>query len=145
MQEGRKPGGAVGRLDQEQAGTSRSESFEEGLGGGGSQEEQTGPDKLALGSPMRTPNSYRPAIGMEGGRAGLLTSEEEEEEWVDYSVNEGFGELWADRTERVKAASPHSALPGWKLVALIAKANDELLQEQLAVSCISLIQQVGVG
>ena len=62
----------------------------------------------------------------------------EEEHAMDYSVNEGFGELWHDRIERLRLSSPHSSLPGWRLAAFIVKSNDELLQEQFAVGCISL-------
>ena len=59
---------------------------------------------------------------------------------VDYS--EGFGELWADRSRRIAEASPFSCIPGWGLSAFIVKSNDELLQEQFAVSLVSEFDRI---
>jgi len=61
----------------------------------------------------------------------------DDNEQIDYTINEGFGELWQERLERLRAGSPHAALPGWAVHAFIVKSHDELLQEQFAVSLIS--------
>jgi len=59
-----------------------------------------------------------------------------------YSPSEGFGELWSQRVDRLRAASPRGDEPGWRLFAMIVKADDELLQEQLAVSFIAQLGRV---
>jgi phosphatidylinositol 4-kinase len=68
------------------------------------------------------------------GTRGARAADDEED--FDYSVNEGFGELWQERADRMRATSPYANLPGWALHAFIVKSNDELLQEQFAVSLI---------
>jgi len=60
----------------------------------------------------------------------------EDEEEFDYTVNEGFGELWQERADRLRASSSYASMPGWAVHAFIVKSNDELLQEQFAVSMI---------
>ena len=41
-----------------------------------------------------------------------------------------FPERWRDKERRLAQASPFSAHPGWRLVPVIVKANDDLRQEQ---------------
>ena len=41
-----------------------------------------------------------------------------------------FAERWRDKELAVAAASPFSHLPGWRLMPVIVKANDDLRQEQ---------------
>ena len=53
---------------------------------------------------------------------------------TDYGA--GFGELWAERVFRLRKASPSSSLPGWTVKAFIVKSNDDLLQEQFAMTLI---------
>jgi phosphatidylinositol 4-kinase len=43
-----------------------------------------------------------------------------------------FAERWREKEARVAATSPHSHLPGWRLMPVIVKANDDLRQEQFA-------------
>jgi len=66
----------------------------------------------------------------------------EDEDAIDYTNKEGFGELWQERTSRLRAASMHGGRPGWRLMAMIVKAHDELLQEQFAVQLIFDFQRV---
>ena len=68
--------------------------------------------------------------------ATRFTHESEDDDDFDYTISEGFGELWQERIDRLRLTSPFSALPGWTLHAFIVKSNDELLQEQFAVSLI---------
>ncbi|EOD40546.1 hypothetical protein EMIHUDRAFT_69673 [Emiliania huxleyi CCMP1516] len=62
-----------------------------------------------------------------------------------YSPEEGFGELWSQRVDRLRAASPRGGEPGWRLFAMIVKADDELLQERLLRPrlAVSFIAQLG--
>jgi hypothetical protein len=43
-----------------------------------------------------------------------------------------FAERWREKELCVAATSPYSSLPGWRLVPVIVKANDDLRQEQFA-------------
>jgi phosphatidylinositol 4-kinase len=41
-----------------------------------------------------------------------------------------FAERWRDKEKRVAATSAFSHLPGWRLMPVLVKANDDLRQEQ---------------
>lgn len=43
-----------------------------------------------------------------------------------------FRENWASKQERIRARSAYSKHPGWRLLPILIKANDDLRQEQLA-------------
>jgi phosphatidylinositol 4-kinase len=47
-----------------------------------------------------------------------------------------FSERWREKEARVAATSPHAHLPGWRLVPVIVKADDDLRQEQFACQLI---------
>ncbi|KAF1331329.1 Phosphatidylinositol kinase, partial [Globisporangium splendens] len=49
-----------------------------------------------------------------------------------------FTERWADKERRIQATSEFGDAPGWRLLPVIVKSNDDLRQEQLAAQ---LIQQ----
>lgn len=49
------------------------------------------------------------------------------------------GETFHQKEERLKKMSPYGHLPGWKLSGLIAKSNDDLRQEVLAVVMLCII------
>ena len=49
-----------------------------------------------------------------------------------------FAERWRDKEARVAATSPFSHLPGWRLMPIIVKSNDDLRQEQFVCQ---LLQQ----
>jgi len=43
-----------------------------------------------------------------------------------------FKERWKDKEARIKVTSPWGNLPGWRLLPVIVKSNDDLRQEQFA-------------
>ncbi|KAG7394826.1 Phosphatidylinositol 4-kinase beta [Phytophthora boehmeriae] len=47
-----------------------------------------------------------------------------------------FKERWADKERRIQATSPYGQLPGWRLLPVIVKSDDDLRQEQLALQLI---------
>ncbi|KAG6961579.1 hypothetical protein JG688_00009017 [Phytophthora aleatoria] len=47
-----------------------------------------------------------------------------------------FKERWADKERRIQATSPYGKLPGWRLLPVIVKSDDDLRQEQLALQLI---------
>ncbi|RLN71729.1 hypothetical protein BBJ29_002713 [Phytophthora kernoviae] len=47
-----------------------------------------------------------------------------------------FKERWADKERRIQATSPYGQLPGWRLLPVIVKSDDDLGQEQLALQLI---------
>lgn len=62
-----------------------------------------------------------------------VTKGEEVQEGVVEEVPDViFREAWARKSARVKQQSPFGHLPGWKLVPVIVKSEDDLRQEQLA-------------
>jgi len=75
------------------------------------------------------------------GRSGSFTRSDSDG-GVDYSMDAGFGELWAERERRLRASSALGARADWALMAFIAKAHDELLQEQFAVQLISDLARI---
>lgn len=48
---------------------------------------------------------------------------------VQFCVSQAFGESWANKRARIKAASAWGNEPGWDLVSIIIKSNDDLRQE----------------
>jgi phosphatidylinositol 4-kinase B len=52
-----------------------------------------------------------------------------------------FGERWAEKKSRIASSSPQGALPGWDLVGVIVKANDDLRQEAFIMQLIKLCQE----
>ena len=53
-----------------------------------------------------------------------------------------FGASWSAKAKRVRASSPHGRAPGWSLVALITKANDDVRQEVFVMQCLALFAAV---
>ncbi|CAI5724009.1 unnamed protein product [Hyaloperonospora brassicae] len=53
-----------------------------------------------------------------------------------------FKERWADKERRVQATSPYGQLPGWRLLPVIVKSDDDLRQEQLALQLIRQFAKV---
>ncbi len=53
-----------------------------------------------------------------------------------------FGELWAEKAMRLKAASPFGRLAGWSVRSVIFKGGDDLRQESLAMQCLELLNAV---
>uniref|UniRef100_M4BMQ8 1-phosphatidylinositol 4-kinase n=1 Tax=Hyaloperonospora arabidopsidis (strain Emoy2) TaxID=559515 RepID=M4BMQ8_HYAAE len=53
-----------------------------------------------------------------------------------------FKERWADKERRIQATSPYGQLPGWRLLPVIVKSDDDLRQEQLALQLIRQFAKV---
>jgi phosphatidylinositol 4-kinase B len=52
-----------------------------------------------------------------------------------------FGERWAEKKSRIAASSPEGSAPGWDLVGVIVKSNDDLRQESFVMQLIELCQE----
>lgn len=52
-----------------------------------------------------------------------------------------FGERWAEKKARIGASSPNGNSPGWDLVGLIVKSNDDLRQEAFVMQLIELCKE----
>ncbi|RLN96582.1 hypothetical protein BBJ28_00000159 [Nothophytophthora sp. Chile5] len=53
-----------------------------------------------------------------------------------------FKERWAEKQRRLQATSPFGQLPGWRLLPVIVKSDDDLRQEQLASQLIRQFAKV---
>ncbi|EEY61830.1 phosphatidylinositol kinase (PIK-J) [Phytophthora infestans T30-4] len=53
-----------------------------------------------------------------------------------------FKERWAEKERRIQAISPYGKLPGWRLLPVIVKSDDDLRQEQLALQLIHQFAKV---
>ncbi|EGZ05670.1 phosphatidylinositol 3 and 4-kinase-like protein [Phytophthora sojae] len=58
------------------------------------------------------------------------------------SASEVFGESWQAKKERIRAASPFGHLPGWNVISLISKSNDDIRQEVFAMQLITTFQRI---
>jgi len=52
-----------------------------------------------------------------------------------------FGERWAEKKARIAATSPEGSRPGWDLIGVIVKSNDDLRQEAFVMQLIELCQE----
>lgn len=52
-----------------------------------------------------------------------------------------FGERWAEKKARIGATSPSGSEPGWDLVGVIVKSNDDLRQEAFVMQLIELCRE----
>ncbi|KDO35761.1 hypothetical protein SPRG_18902 [Saprolegnia parasitica CBS 223.65] len=55
-----------------------------------------------------------------------------------------FRERWSEKEDRLRASSPYGHLPGWRLIPVIVKSNDDLRQEQFAAQLIQQCHKVFV-
>jgi hypothetical protein len=53
-----------------------------------------------------------------------------------------FKENWKEKSERIRAGSAFGSHPGWRLLPVLVKANDDLRQEQLASQLIYRISAI---
>ena len=51
-------------------------------------------------------------------------------------LHAAFGESWDAKRERLRALSPFRSIPGWDVVSMIGKSNDDLRQEVFALQII---------
>ena len=57
------------------------------------------------------------------------------------SLDQLYGEPWADKVERIRRASPHGRRSGWALVPLLSKANDDVRQEVFVMQLLRLLER----
>jgi len=62
-------------------------------------------------------------------QTALRSAVEDSEFWVSFA----FGESWESKQKRIRQASPNSHVPGYDLVGVICKANDDVRQEVFAM------------
>ncbi|KAL4152070.1 hypothetical protein PRNP1_009005 [Phytophthora ramorum] len=77
---------------------------------------------------------------------GDLTAEAVEREKArrrDFEA--AFGESWSSKRTRLCAASPYGHLPGWDIVSMIGKSNDDLRQEVFTLQLIQKFVEIFRG
>lgn len=77
---------------------------------------------------------------------GTLTAEAIEREKArrrDFEA--AFGESWSSKRARLMAASPYGHLPGWDIVSMIGKSNDDLRQEVFTLQLIQKFVEIFRG
>ncbi|KAI9907125.1 hypothetical protein PsorP6_004226 [Peronosclerospora sorghi] len=91
------------------------------------------------GAMVDTTESSSPAtLTMDLTTGNLTTEAIEREKARRRDFEAAFGESWSSKRARLKAASPYGHLPGWDIVSMIGKSNDDLRQE---VFTLQLIQK----
>ncbi|OQR92559.1 phosphatidylinositol kinase (PIK-J) [Thraustotheca clavata] len=55
-----------------------------------------------------------------------------------------FRERWSEKEDRLRALSEYGNLPGWRLIPVIVKSNDDLRQEQFAAQLIHQCHKIFV-
>ncbi|RLN53504.1 hypothetical protein BBJ28_00013643 [Nothophytophthora sp. Chile5] len=58
------------------------------------------------------------------------------------NASDVFGESWQAKKERIRASSPFGHLPGWNVISLISKSNDDIRQEVFAMQLITTFQTI---
>ncbi|KAI9914533.1 hypothetical protein PsorP6_007843 [Peronosclerospora sorghi] len=53
-----------------------------------------------------------------------------------------FRERWSDKESRIRRESPYGDHPGWRLLSVIVKSNDDLRQEQFAAQLIAQCDRI---
>ncbi|OQR88833.1 phosphatidylinositol kinase (PIK-H2) [Thraustotheca clavata] len=53
-----------------------------------------------------------------------------------------FGESWNDKKKRLQTASPDGHRPGWDLISVISKSNDDMRQEVFALQLIAKFRDI---
>lgn len=53
-----------------------------------------------------------------------------------------FKEKWAEKSERIRRTSPAGHMPGWRLLPVIIKSNDDLRQEAFAAQLIQAMARI---
>lgn len=86
--------------------------------------------------------SFSPDITAEAGSAGVLgkressfrvdTQHNDDRRPPDEELLKALGEPWAEKSKRLRKASPFGDNPNWRLVSCIVKARDQLRQEMFA-------------
>lgn len=58
------------------------------------------------------------------------------------TFHRGFGEMWERKVKRIKAESPYGNNLRWRMMPLIVKAGEEVLQEEFAMQLIVQFQRI---
>uniref|UniRef100_M4B9T8 Uncharacterized protein n=1 Tax=Hyaloperonospora arabidopsidis (strain Emoy2) TaxID=559515 RepID=M4B9T8_HYAAE len=125
-----------------------------------SQEElpfQQRPRDLSVSLDFADPTAWKEKFDLEDG----LTDDEPDEETVGtsalYDDKEGeheasdeedekpmivFRERWSEKEARIRKESPYGDHPGWRLLSVIVKSNDDLRQEQFAAQLIAQCDRI---
>uniref|UniRef100_K3WBP3 1-phosphatidylinositol 4-kinase n=1 Tax=Globisporangium ultimum (strain ATCC 200006 / CBS 805.95 / DAOM BR144) TaxID=431595 RepID=K3WBP3_GLOUD len=87
-----------------------------------------------------SPNDDRAVSELDMDMSSVNLSEEviERENDRRKDLEAAFGESWSSKRKRLLEASPYGHLPGWDIVSMIGKSNDDLRQE---VFTLQLIQK----
>jgi len=98
------------------------------------------PDKVSLNS-----------SGKQKGSAAKLSKNLEEQipkpyrssdEHIPVGQHKAFGELLENKAIRIKKDSPFGALPHWRMLPLIVKFGDQMLQEEFAMQLIVQFRRI---
>ena len=100
-------------------------------------DEQNGIHPMPLGHATTT-NTSSGAIEMDLSSMHISDEVMAMERDRKKDLEAAFGESWLSKRERIRLSSPHGHLPGWDIVSMIGKSNDDMRQE---VFTLQLIQK----
>mmetsp|Transcript_544 Transcript_544/g.1038 ORF Transcript_544/g.1038 Transcript_544/m.1038 type:complete len:754 (-) Transcript_544:1846-4107(-) len=79
------------------------------------------------------------------GDQRTLSENDKVDSSADPEVLKAFGEPWKEKTERIRAESPHGSNPNWRLSSVIVKARDKLRQEMFAACLVKEFAKIYDG
>ncbi|GLE00787.1 hypothetical protein PINS_up009575 [Pythium insidiosum] len=87
-----------------------------------------------------------PEAEVAGGQEPVEPAEEDVESEDDDAEDDKpiivFRERWSDKEDRIRKTSPFGDHPGWRLLPVIVKSNDDLRQEQFAAQLIAQCDRI---
>lgn len=103
-------------------------------------------DNYAVGDASTgTDGLASPPLEMDLATGNLTVEAIEREKARRKDFEAAFGESWSSKRERLCAASPYGHLPGWDIVSMIGKSNDDLRQEVFTLQLIQKFTEIFKG
>ncbi|CAI5735983.1 unnamed protein product [Hyaloperonospora brassicae] len=118
---------------------------------------QQRPRDLSVSLDFADPTAWKEKFDLEDGVTGdgsdaetvdrnTMCDDDESEQVASDDEDEKpmivFRERWSDKEARIRSESPYGDHPGWRLLSVIVKSNDDLRQEQFAAQLIAQCDRI---
>ncbi|GMF27264.1 unnamed protein product [Phytophthora fragariaefolia] len=105
----------------------------------------TAPPVLTESTAPTTDDAPSAHVEMDLATGNLTAEAVEREKARRRDFEAAFGESWSSKRARLMAASPYGHLPGWDIVSMIGKSNDDLRQEVFTLQLIQKFVEIFKG